>query len=271
MNNKQHSSKEQHKRIVIKVGTNLLTTKQRQFDSKKIKLISNQIIKLKQLNKEIVLVSYGAITLGKGKIKYKDTITSIEIKQATAAIGQSFLITEWNNAFKESGIITAQALLTRLDLTNQISSVNVRNTLLKLLELNTVPIINENDVVSTEEIESSTIGDNDNLSAFVAKLIDADLLIILTDQDGLFDKNPTHVKNAKLIKKITKIDQQIKNFAQGSSSINGTGGMITKVEAAEIATNNGIDVIIANGNIPNIIDKVLSNAPIGTHFLAKKI
>ena len=156
-------NKEQINRIVIKVGTNLLTTEDGNFDSQKINLLAKQIIQILKMKKEVMIVSSGAIGLGKVKMNIKNKINDIELKQASAAVGQSLLITEWNNVFAQENIITAQALLSRSDITNKTTNKNARNALLKLLDLNIVPIINENDVVSTEEIADSVIGDNDNL------------------------------------------------------------------------------------------------------------
>ncbi|MBI51773.1 MAG: glutamate 5-kinase [Chloroflexi bacterium] len=262
-------NKDQINRIVIKVGTNLLTTKDGHFDSQKINLLTKQIIQILKMNKEVMIVSSGAIGLGKTKMKIKNKINDIELKQASAAVGQSMLITEWNNVFAQDNIITAQALLSRSDITNTTTNKNARNSLLKLLELNIVPIINENDVVSTEEIANSIIGDNDNLSALVSIMVDADLLIILTDQDGLYDQNPEKNQNAKLIKKVHEINKDIKASAENTTNNYGTGGMKTKIEAAEIATKGKIHVIIANGNEPDVLNKIINNGEIGTHFIPK--
>tara|TARA_Y100001970_G_scaffold132492_1_gene163474 strand:+ start:29469 stop:30272 length:804 start_codon:yes stop_codon:yes gene_type:complete len=262
-------NKEQIKRIVIKVGTNLLTSKDGNFDSQKINLLARQIIQILKMNKEVIIVSSGAIGLGKTKMNIKDKINDIELKQASAAVGQSMLITEWNNVFAQENIITAQALLSRTDITNKTTNKNARNSLLKLLELDIIPIINENDVVSTEEIANSVIGDNDNLSALVSIMINADLLIILTDQDGLYDQNPETNQGAKLIKLVHEINEDIKSAAENTMSQYGTGGMKTKVEAAEIALKEKIHVVIANGNKSDVLNKIINNEKIGTHFIPK--
>ena len=262
-------NKKETNRIVIKVGTNLLTTDDGNFDSEKIALLASQIIEIIKMNKEVVIVSSGAIGLGKARMHISNKINDIELKQASAAVGQTLLITECNNVFSQENIITAQALLSRGDITNQTTSNNARKALLKLLDLNIVPIINENDVVSTEEIADSIIGDNDNLSALVATMIDANLLIILTDKDGLFNKNPETSKDAELIKEVTKIDKQIKTSAENTTNTYGTGGMQTKIEAAEIAIQENIHVVIANGNKSNIINKIINNEDVGTHFIPK--
>jgi glutamate 5-kinase len=256
-------------KIVIKVGTNLLTTDDSQFNVEKVELICSQIIELQKNNKQIVLISSGAIALGKRKVNITEKMMGIELKQATAAIGQTLLISEWNKVFNKSKVITAQALLSRNDFINSTSSKNAKNALLKLLELNIITIINENDVVSTEEIENSIIGDNDNLSALVAKLIDADLLIILTDQDGLYDKNPNKSDDSKLLTEIRDINNEILNAAESTTNKHGTGGMATKIEAANLAMEAGIHVVIANGNEKNIVHKIINNEKIGTHFLPK--
>tara|TARA_Y100000741_G_scaffold365106_1_gene359143 strand:- start:1155 stop:1958 length:804 start_codon:yes stop_codon:yes gene_type:complete len=262
-------NKEQINRIVIKVGTNLLTTEDGNFDSQKINLLAKQIIQILKMKKEVMIVSSGAIGLGKVKMNIKNKINDIELKQASAAVGQSLLITEWNNVFAQENIITAQALLSRSDITNKTTNKNARNALLKLLDLNIVPIINENDVVSTEEIADSVIGDNDNLSALVSIMINADLLIILTDQDGLYDQNPENNQNAKLIRIVNEINQDIKSSAENTTNHYGTGGMKTKIEAAEIALKEKIHVVIANGNESNVLNKIINNEEIGTHFIPK--
>ena len=192
----------------------------------------------------------------------------IPFRQVMAAIGQSSLMQTYEEAFAPYNIIVAQALLTRADINNRASYINARNTLLALLELHVIPIINENDVIATEEIEGATFGDNDNLSAMVTNLIDADLLALLGDVSGLYTADPHLDPNAKLISRVDTIDSSIERLAKGTISKKGTGGMTTKIQAARLATSCGANVIITDGVGKDIIIRLVNGESIGTFFPA---
>ena len=255
------------KKIVIKVGTRLLTYKTGKLNLGIIETLVRQIADLKNQGKDVVLVSSGAVGAGMGKLGLKKKPVSIQEKQAVAAIGQGLLIQFYEKLFSEYGHIVAQVLLTREDLDNRKRYINSRNTLLHLLKFGDIPIINENDTTSTEEIE---FGDNDRLSALVATLIDADILLILTDIDGLYTANPRHNPDAFCVSFIEEITPEIKKYAGNTDETLAKGGMITKIEAAEIAMASGIDMVIANGRQENIIRRILEGEEFGTFFSAKR-
>ena len=255
------------KKIVIKVGTRLLTYKTGKLNLGIIETLVRQIADLKNQGKDVVLVSSGAVGAGMGKLGLKKKPVSIQEKQAVAAIGQGLLIQFYEKLFSEYGHIVAQVLLTREDLDNRKRYINSRNTLLHLLKFGAIPIINENDTTSTEEIE---FGDNDRLSALVATLIDADILLILTDIDGLYTANPRHNPDAFCVSFIEEITPEIKKYAGNTDETLAKGGMITKIEAAEIAMASGIDMVIANGRQENIIRRILEGEEFGTFFSAKR-
>ncbi|MDA1062010.1 MAG: glutamate 5-kinase, partial [Chloroflexi bacterium] len=188
-------------------------------------------------------------------------------RQVLAAVGQARLFAYWDQLFEERAITAAQALLARTDLVDRQGYLNARNTLLALLELDVVPVVNENDVVSIEEIQDSVIGDNDHLSAQVANLVDADLLLILTDTDGLYTSDPAHDPQARRIERVEAIDAAIEAAARGQPGRRGTGGMVTKVEAARLATQSGAHVVIAHGRAEGVVARAAEGAAVGTHFL----
>ncbi len=254
-------------KIVIKVGTRLLT-----YDTGKLNLglidrLVREIADLKNQGKEVVLVSSGAVGAGIGRLGLKRKPVSVQEKQAVAAIGQGILIQFYEKHFAEYGHVVAQVLLTREDLENRSRYLNSRNTLLHLLKFGAIPIVNENDTISTAEIE---FGDNDRLSALVATLIDAHLLLILTDIDGLYTANPQHDPEATCISLVEEITPSIKKIAGKTEEMLAKGGMISKVEAAEIAMASGINMVIANGRKPNIIEMVLNGEEIGTLFCSQQ-
>ncbi|MFH1612179.1 MAG: glutamate 5-kinase, partial [bacterium] len=255
------------KKIVIKIGTSLITTSNCIFNEKYLENISSQITKIISSEKEVILVTSGAVGSGLLKLNIKHKPKNIPVIQAIAAVGQTQLMNIYEKFFKEQGLIVGQVLLTSEDFTNRTRYLNAMNTIFSLLKLKVIPIINENDAVAIDEIK---FGDNDNLSAQVANLIEADLLVILTDVDGLYDNNPHKSKNVQIIKEVKKIDDEIKSFAGGSHSLTGKGGMITKLQAAKIVTESGIAMIIANGQEENIILKILSGEKKGTLFLPKE-
>ncbi len=255
------------KRIVVKVGTSTLTYSTGMLNIRRIELLVKILSDLKNCGKEIILVTSGAIGVGCGKLGLKTRPTDTPTKQAIAAIGQCELMYFYDKQFSFYNHTVAQVLMTKDIIEDRVRRINCENTLSKLLNIGVIPVINENDTVSVEEIE---FGDNDTLSAIVADLVDADLLVILSDIDGLYDKDPHKNTNAKLISKVEKIDESIISLAEDSSSEHGTGGMITKIHAAQIANENGIDMVIMNGKDPNVFYDLFENKPVGTIFLSSK-
>jgi glutamate 5-kinase len=252
-------------RIVIKVGTNVLRAGTAQIHRPRLIDLARQIAALVKQGHEPMLVSSGAIFAGREVLGMERPAQRKDIphKQMLAAVGQGRLMALYQQIFNLYNLTVAQALLTRADLANRTRYLNARNTLLLLVQRGIVPIINENDVVAVDEIK---FGDNDKLSAMVANLVDADLLIILTDQLGLFTADPRLNSEAELIQEVVAINEKIRTIAGGSSTGVGTGGMITKVEAAALATRSGTNVVIAPGNEPDSILRVLQGEPLGTRF-----
>jgi glutamate 5-kinase len=252
-------------RIVIKVGTNVLRAGTQRISRPRLIDLARQISWLSKQGHEPIMVSSGAIFAGRELLgvappgQKKD----IPYKQMLAAVGQGRLIALYQQIFEMYNLVVGQALLTRADLANRTRYLNARNTLQRLLQHSAVPIINENDVVAVDEIK---FGDNDNLSALVANLIDADLLIILTDQPGLFTADPRYNAGATLIPEVPVIDESVRIMASGSSGDIGTGGMVTKIQAAELATRSGTEVVIAPGSEPDVIIRVVNREPLGTRF-----
>lgn len=257
------------KKVVIKVGTRLLTYKTGKLNLGIIETLVRQIADLKNQGKDVVLVSSGAIGAGIGRLGLEKKPVSTPEKQAVAAVGQGLLIQVYEKLFAEYGHIVAQVLLTWEDIDNRKRYINSRNTLLHLLKFGVIPIINENDTVSTDEIELA-FGDNDRLSALVATLVDADLLQILTDIDGLYTADPRHNPEASYISMVEDITPEIKNYAGKTEEMLAKGGMITKIEAAEIVMASGINMVIANGRQKNIIRRIMEGEEIGTFFFSKQ-
>lgn len=256
-----------YKRIVIKIGTNLLTEKLCGLRADIISQIAKQIAELKKQGKEILIITSGAIGAGCTELGIKKS-REIVIRQALAAVGQSTVMRVYYDAFSKYNIKVAQILLTYEDFSNRKRYLNLRNALNKLIELKVIPIINENDPISVDEI-GTTFGDNDKLSALVASKVNADLLIILSDIDGLYDKNPKTNKDAKLIRKVTNITKDIERAAGRSGSTFSIGGMVTKIKAAKMVMESGCDMIICNGKKQGIITKALEGKE-GTIFVAKE-
>ncbi|MGD1821698.1 MAG: glutamate 5-kinase [Pleomorphochaeta sp.] len=256
------------KRIVIKVGTNLLSSKTK-IDENRIKIIVNQISKLKDDGYQIVLVTSGAIGMGAKELNIKQSVKDIALRQALASIGQPVLMSTYRKYFKEKDIICSQVLITRKELDNRKTYVNLRNSIFSLLDLGIVPILNENDSISTAEI-GSAFGDNDRMSALVASKIDAQLLVILTDIDGLYNDNPNNNSNAKLIHELDTIDDKIMSYAKGAGSTFATGGMKTKLLAAKIAAIAGCDCVIASGKDNLALNKIIENKDFGTLIHSKE-
>lgn len=258
-------------RIVIKFGTNILTNAEGDVSLSRVYSFIEDVSNLKKMGKEVILVTSGAVGLGKKKLKI-DSTEAVAMKQACAAIGQSKLMSIYENAFDQYNLVVAQILLTEDDFSQRKKYLSLRTTLNKLLELNVIPIINQNDTVSTielAELYSATqvcFSDNDKLSALVASELDADLLVILSDIDGLFDSNPKTNQNAKIIPIVEKITPEIMAYGEEASS-GGRGGMKTKLEAARVVTRSGGTVVIANGQVPYVIKQIFAENEIGTIFL----
>ncbi len=254
-------------RIVVKVGTSTLAYPTGRLNIRRMENLCKVLSDLKNAGHEIVLVSSGAIGMGVGKLSLKDRPSDMPTKQAAAAVGQCEMMYTYDKLFTEYNHTVAQMLLTAYDFTHEEHCVNLENTMSRLLELGVMPIINENDTVSTAEIG---IGDNDTLSAQVAVLAHADLLILLSDIDGLYTADPRKDKNATLLDTVLNITPEILALGGGSGSELGTGGMATKLHAAQIATEHGTDMVIANGAEPDILYDIADGKKVGTRFLAKK-
>lgn len=254
------------KRIVIKIGSSSVThEKTGHISLSKMEKFVRQIADLKNAGKEVVLVTSGAIAVGVSALNLLERPTNIEDKQAVAAVGQASLMMLYQKLFREYNHIVGQVLITKDLVEYDHRKQNAINTFNSLLHMGVIPIVNENDTVSTEEIE---FGDNDTLSAIVAELINADLLILLSDIDGLFDCDPRDNNCATLIDKVKEINYEIEQMATGTNSKTGTGGMYTKIQAAKIATSNGIDMIIANSDTEHIIERLIKGEVLGTIFWA---
>ena len=256
-----------YQRLVVKLGTSTLTAGTPHLSEKTLANIVSQIDTLCRNGCEVVLVSSGAMAAGREALSFPKLPKEIPAKQMLSAVGQPRLMAIYENLFAQHNRTVAQVLLTRQDLTQRRSYLNARNTLLALLDQKVLPIVNENDAVATEEIR---VGDNDNLSALVANLIDADLLLMLTDQAGMFTSDPRTNPNATLLTEITggKIPEELWKSAGKSKDELGTGGMITKLQAADLARRSGTNVVIASGTEPDAILRTAKGNPIGTYFQA---
>lgn len=250
-------------RTVIKVGTSTLAHPSGNINIRRFESLCRVISDLKNSGQEIVLVSSGAIAMGMGKLKFAERPTDIPTKQAAAAVGQCELMDSYERVFATYNHTTAQILITGADLTSDERRQNFHNTVFRLLELSVLPIINENDTVATDEI---SVGDNDSLAAIVARSLSADLLILLSDIDGLYTADPHFDKEAKIIDRVREITPEIIALAGGSGGKLGTGGMATKLHAAQITTASGIPMIIANGEQPEILYDIFEGKKVGTYF-----
>jgi glutamate 5-kinase len=259
------SARDYDMRIVVKVGTSTLTAGTGRLDRPRVVDLVRQVAHLHHNGHQVVLVSSGAIAAGAEHVGGATRRKNIAYKQMLAAVGQGRLLALYAQLFDLYELTVAQALLTRSDLVQRDHYLNARNTFLSLLDERVVPIVNENDVVSIDEIK---IGDNDNLSALVANLLDADLLIMLTDQPGLFTADPGRDPEARLIPEVALIDDHIWKLAGEAASRTGTGGMITKLQAAELATRSGTNVVIAAGSEADAVIRIASGEPLGTRFPA---
>ncbi|MBP3684954.1 MAG: glutamate 5-kinase [Oscillospiraceae bacterium] len=250
-------------RIVVKIGTSTLAHPTGHLNIRRVEELCKTMSDIKNAGHELILVSSGAIGMGVGKLGLRERPKDIPGKQAAAAVGQCELMYVYDKLFSEFHHTVAQLLITNDNMINETRHLNFTNTLNRLLELGALPIINENDTVATDEI---VIGDNDTLAAKVAETVHADLLILLSDIDGLYTADPHKDPNAKLLHKVTKIDDYILNLAGVSSTKQGTGGMITKLHAAEICLSCGCDMVIANGRNPENLYDILDGKDVGTRF-----
>ena len=256
-----------YRRIVVKFGTNLLTGGSSCLNPDIMSKLVSQVASLHRKGLELVVVSSGAIAAGRHKLGLAEESKGIPYRQVLASVGQSRLMNVYEQLFGQHDIAVAQALLTKADLSDRAGYLNARNTLLALLELRVLCIVNENDVVAVDEIQEAKFGDNDNLSAMVANLIDADLLVMLTNTAGLYSADPQRHPDARLIHQVDKIDADIKQLAADTPSKIGTGGMATKIEAARLATASGVTVVIADGREPDAILRLAAGEAVGTRFL----
>jgi glutamate 5-kinase len=258
-----------YKRIVAKFGTSLLTSGTDHLDLAVVSDLVRQVSELHRLGKEVVVVSSGAVTVGRQKLKGIEERKNTPFKQVLASVGQGQLMHIYEELFSQHNITIAQALLTKSDLSDRAGYLNARNTLLALVGLGIICIVNENDVVAIDEIEELKFGDNDNLSAMVANLIDADLLVLLTDTGGLYTADPRRDSKATLIRRVERIDAGIERLAGSSGNIQGIGGMVTKIEAARLATSSGVSVIIASGRERDVLGRIDQGESLGTLFPAR--
>jgi glutamate 5-kinase len=256
------------KRIVLKIGTSSLTNEDGSFNRMLADDVASQVAHLRKLGKTVIIVSSGAIGIGVEELKLKERPREIPLRQAAAAVGQNILMQEWMAAFNRHDLKVAQILLTYEAFSNRMTYLNLRNSISALLEAGVIPIINENDPICVHEIEA-TFGDNDKLSAMVASKVEAELLILLSDIDGLYDKNPRKNQNARLISVIEKITPEIESYGGSPTSMKGVGGMRTKIEAAKITSMAGCHMVIANSAIDDVVLKIMNGEDIGTLFLAK--
>jgi glutamate 5-kinase len=256
-----------YRRIVAKFGTSLLTAGSDRLDLEAMSRLVGQVARLRAAGCQVVVVSSGAQAAGRHRLAKWLQPGKTPSRQAFASVGQSHLMQSWDELFEWHDIVVAQVLLTRRDLADRLGYLNARNTLRDLLEAGTVPVVNENDAVALDEVLATRIGENDSLSAYVANLIDADLLVMLTDVDGLYDADPHEVPDAAFIERVDRIDADLERTAGGTRG-HGSGGMATKVQAARIATQAGVDVVVASGRVPDILHGVASGEGRGTFFPA---
>ncbi len=253
-------------RIVVKVGTSTLAHRSGRLNIRRVETLCKVLSDLKNDSHEIILVSSGAIGMGVGKLGLTEKPSDMPTKQAAAAIGQCELMYTYDKLFSEYSHTVAQILLTDSDINNDMRRTHFENTLFRLLELGALPIINENDTVATAEI---AVGDNDTLSAIVANCTKADLLILLSDIEGLYTADPHKNKNATLISTVDTLTPEILALADVASTSQGTGGMVTKLRAAQMVMDAGIDMVIANGENPSLLYDIVEGKAVGTRFVAK--
>ncbi|MBQ9064767.1 MAG: glutamate 5-kinase [Blautia sp.] len=260
------------RRIVVKVGTSTLTNELGKSNLRTMEKLAMTLSDIQNMGNEVILVSSGAIAVGANTMHLTEKPTTMRMKQAAAAVGQCTNMFLYDKFFGYYDKIVAQILLNAEDIKQEEKKENLTNTFNALLEMGVIPIVNENDSVSYTEIESvdRLFGDNDMLSAVVAVLCQADLLVIMSDIDGFFDKDPRLFKDARLIGRIEEIDESVYNLAGGAGSRRGTGGMKTKLQAADLATGNGINTIVTNGKNPEVLYDIAKGSKVGTLFVGKK-
>lgn len=260
------------KRIVVKIGSSSLTHPETgRLDLIKLEILIRELTDLRNQGKDVVLVTSGAVAVGRETLGLDQRPTEIAVKQACASVGQAKLMMIYQKLFSEYNQVCSQVLLTKNAMLDNHSRTNAKNTFNELLRMGVIPIVNENDTIATHELASlSVFGDNDTLSAVVAAMIDADLLILMSDIDGLYTDDPRKNPDAKFIETVEKLDEELLSMGKGSSSDVGTGGMATKLSAATIASAAGADMIIANGNDFHNIHRIINGDPCGTLFLQDK-
>lgn len=262
------SARKRYRRIVVKLGTNLLTNSSDRLDLARMETLVDQVARLHREGKQVILVTSGAVAAGRGRLGVtKVPARDIPFRQVLAAVGQSHLMQAYDALFGKHDIVTAQTLLTRNDLAHRQSYLNARNTFLALLHYRVVPIVNENDVVAVDELSESRIGENDTLAALTANLVDADMLAILMTREGLYTSDPSVDAGATLVERVERIDATVEAYAGGSEG-HGTGGMVTKLQAARLATTGGADVYLASGLEPDIVLRLAAGEHVGTFFPA---
>ena len=255
------------KRIVVKVGSSTITHANGKCDFSRIDKLARELSDWQNQGKEMILVTSGAVAVGVDRLGLPGKPKTIPGKQAAAAVGQGILMHTYEKIFAEYGQVVAQVLLTRMETIDRHRYTNARNTFMELLRQRVIPIVNENDVVALDELK---IGDNDNMSALVASIVDADLVIILSDVDGLYTANPQTHPDAKLVSRVEEITPEIEASAGGAGSSVGTGGMFTKIQAAKNATTSGINLVIASGSEKEAISRILEGEKVGTLFVSKE-
>ena len=255
-------------RIVVKIGTSTLAYATGQMNIRRVEELCKTMSDIRNAGHELILVSSGAIGMGVGKLGLRTRPRDIPTKQAAAAVGQCELMYVYDKLFSEYHHTVAQLLITADNLSNETRHANFTNTLNRLLELGAVPVINENDTVATDEI---VIGDNDTLAAMVAESVEANLLVLLSDIDGLYTADPHADPTAKLLPVVHRVDDGIRALAGVSSTDQGTGGMVTKLRAAEICLNCGCEMVIANGREPRLLYDIVEGKPVGTRFVGESV
>ena len=255
-------------RIVVKIGTSTLAYATGQLNIRRVEELCKTMSDIRNAGHELILVSSGAIGMGVGKLGLRTRPRDIPTKQAAAAVGQCELMYVYDKLFSEYHHTVAQLLITADNLSNETRHANFTNTLNRLLELGAVPVINENDTVATDEI---VIGDNDTLAAMVAESVEANLLVLLSDIDGLYTADPHAAPTAKLLPVVHRVDDGIRALAGVSSTDQGTGGMVTKLRAAEICLNCGCEMVIANGREPMLLYDIVEGKPVGTRFVGESV
>lgn len=263
----ERKSLENAKRIVVKVGSSTITYPNGKRNFSQIDRLARELSDLQNQGKEMILVSSGAVAVGVDRLGLPEKPKTVPGKQAAAAVGQGVLMHTYEQIFADYGQTVAQVLITKTEAVDRHHYTNTRNTFMELLKQRVIPVVNENDVVALDELK---IGDNDNMSALVAGIIDADLVIILSDIDGLYTANPQTHPDAKLVPVVHEITPEVEASAGGAGSTRGTGGMATKIQAAKAAVSSGIDLIICSGTEKNAISRILQGENIGTLFISKE-